>query len=169
MEDMRHTMEEIVTQYEGELLRYASRLVNGRAAAEDVVQNVFVKLFRLWDGESSPSVKLRSWLFRVTHNEAVDYVRRESRLSLLHRKQAEDVCVMKCECDDGYAERLALVLKYLKRLHPREQQVVTLRLEHGMSYQQIAEITGRKASYVGNILHYAVQKLSLILQKEGVI
>jgi RNA polymerase sigma-70 factor (ECF subfamily) len=162
-------MEVIVAQYEGELLRYASRLVNGRAAAEDVGQNVFVKLFRLWDGESRPSGKLRSWLFRVTHNEAVDYVRRESRLSLLHRKQAEDVSVMKHSCDDGYDERLALVLKYLKRLHPREQQVVALRLEHGMSYQQIAEITGRKASYVGNILHYAVQKLSLILQKEGVI
>jgi RNA polymerase sigma-70 factor (ECF subfamily) len=164
-------MEEIVARYEADLLRYAARLVNSRVAAQDVVQNVFIKLFRQWDGVSKPSAKLRSWLFRVTHNEAVDHVRRESRLSLLHRKHAEEQ-----ELQSGgrgehrqYAERRALVLEYLHRLHEREKQVVVLRLEHGMSYRQIAEITGRKESYVGNILHHAVQKLSLILQKEGAL
>ena len=59
------------------------------------------------------------------------------------------------------------MLRHLKRLHPREQQVVLLRLEQGLSYHEISEITGRSEGNVGNILHHAVRKLSTILQKEG--
>lgn len=165
-------MEAIVCQHESALLGYASRLVNSTTAAQDVVQNVFIKLFRRWDGTSQPSPKLKNWLFRVTHNEAVDLIRRESRLKVLHEKQAEDggtACPDGRNCPPSHEERKATVLHYVKRLHPREQQVVLLRLEQGLSYRNIAEITGRSEGNVGNILHHAVHKLSTVLQKEGVI
>ncbi len=170
--DRTEVMEAIVSQHETALLRYAARLVNSPTAAQDVVQNVFIKLFRKWDGHSQPSAKLKSWLFRVTHNEAVDLIRRESRLRVLHEKHAEDRAL---SCPDGHncppseEDKKATVLTHLKRLHTREQQVVLLRLEQGLSYKEIANITGRSEGNVGNILHHAVHKLSTILQQEGVI
>ena len=72
--DRMAQMEAIVAEHETALLRYATRLVNSPTAAQDVVQNVFVKLFRGWDRGTRPSAKLKGWLYRVTHNEAVDLI-----------------------------------------------------------------------------------------------
>jgi len=162
-------MEDIVAEHEQALLRYAGRLVNNSASARDVVQNVFIKLFRKWDGVSKPSAGMKSWLFRVTHNEAVDYVRRESRLRLLHERHGEEAAARSGGCASDVEDKHAAVLQHIKALRLREQQVLLLRLEQGLSYQEISEITGHKPSYVGKILHDAVRKLSKILSQEGVI
>ena len=157
-------MEAIVAEHETALLRYATRIVNNPVTAQDVVQNVFVKLFQNWREGTHPSDKLKGWLYRVTHNEAVDQVRRESRLHVLHEKQAaEDVpgdCQDGVTCGSTEDERRQMVLAHLKKLHPREQQVVLLRLEEGLSYTEISRITGRSEGNVGNILHHAVRRLA---------
>jgi RNA polymerase sigma-70 factor (ECF subfamily) len=166
--DRTTQMETIVAEHETALLSYASRILNNPFEAQDVVQNVFVKLFQGWKKGTQPSSHLRGWLFRATHNEAVDHIRRESRLRVLHEKQAgEDpvACTNSVDCEPSVEERRASVLEHLQRLHPREQQIVVLRLEQGMSYAEISEITGRSAGNVGNILHHAVKKLTESLKR----
>jgi RNA polymerase sigma-70 factor (ECF subfamily) len=169
--DRRLLMEAVVAAHEQGLLRYAARILNNSASAEDVVQNVFIKLFRSWPGDGRPADRLKPWLYRVTHNEAVDHIRRESRLQLLHARHSEDV---PAECPDGRncpgsreEERRALVLEHLRKLDDREQQVLLLRLEEGLSYRDISEVTGRTEGNVGNILHHAVKKLSASLRRAG--
>jgi len=165
-------MEIIVSTYETPLLRYATRILNNPVTAQDVVQNVFIKLFKGWQGDTQPTARLKSWLYRVTHNEAVDHIRRESRLRLLHEKQAGERVP---ECPDGRNcpastdERREIVMQLLGTLHPRERQVVLLRLDGGLSYREISEITGRSEGNVGNILHHAVKKLSANLKKAGAL
>jgi len=171
-EDAARRMETIVSQYETALLRYAGRILNNPLAAQDVVQNVFIKLFRSLGAGAGPIAELKAWLYRVTHNEAVDHVRREARLRLLHSKYESET---QAECRDGRhcsatvnAERRQLVLEQLRRLSDREQQIVLLRLEEGLSYGEIAAVTGRTEGNVGNILHHAVKKLSARLKKAEV-
>lgn len=164
-------MEAIVAEFETGLLRYAERVLSNHVAAQDVVQNVFIKLFKAWHEGTHPTEKLKGWLYRVTHNEAIDYMRRESRLKVLHEKQAEDAA---SSCPDGKHcpvsddERRDMVMGLLKKLHPREQQIILLRMDQGLSYTEISQITGRTEGNVGNILHHAVQKLSESLKKTGV-
>ena len=160
--DLLSQMEAIVAEHETALLRYATRILDNPAAAEDVVQNVFVKLFEHWKQGTHPSDKLKSWLYRVTHNEAVDFIRRESRLSILHMKQAEDPvnCSDGADCIENETDRRAMVLEHVRKLHPAEQQVLLLRLEEGLSYKEIAEVTGRTEGNVGGILHGAVVKIA---------
>jgi len=160
-------MEAIVAEHETSLLRYATRILNNPAAAQDVVQNVFIKLFTNWQDGTRPSKKLRSWLYSVTHNEAVDFIRRESRLNVLHKKHAEEEAIgtqrATSDCPDGVnctEDRKEQVLGLLRKLDPASQQVVLLRMEEGLSYREIAEITGRSEGNVGNILHHAVKKLA---------
>ena len=57
-------------------------------------------------------------------------------------------------------ERHALVLASLQILTPGERQVVLLRLQQGMSYDEIAAVTKRPRNTVGVMLHQAVRKLS---------
>ena len=158
-------MEAVMAEFESPLLRYAARILNNPVSAEDVVQNVFIKLFKVWPEGEHPTDKLKPWLYRVTHNEAVDYIRRESRLHDLHEKHAteEKISADGASANDKAAsagEKRALVLNLLHHLHPREQQVILLRLEEGLSYKEISSVTGRSEGNVGNILHHAVQKLS---------
>ncbi len=166
-------MEAIVAEYETALLRYAARILNNPAAAQDVVQNTFIKLFRAWKPGMHASSGLKSWLYRVTHNEAVDHIRRESRLQVLHEEQAHDPAVVTCadgrNCPMTESEKHEAVLGLMHTLHPREQQVLLLRLEEGLSYREISRVTGRSEGNVGNLLHHAVRKLSSSLKQAGVI
>lgn len=164
-------VEAIVAEYEKGLLRYAARVLKDPMAAEDVVQNVFIKFFqRRPIAIGSPSA-LKSWLFRVVHNEAIDYLRREARLRLLHEKNAslrseEELCDGRSMTEE---EKRELVMRLIDRLHPREKQVLLLRLDNGLSYEEIAAATGRSVGNVGNILHHAVKKLSDMLARSGAI
>jgi RNA polymerase sigma-70 factor (ECF subfamily) len=152
-------MEAIVDQHETALLRYAGRIVNDPTSAQDVVQNVFIKLFRHWNGQA-PAENMKGWLFRVAHNEAVDHVRRESRLHTLHQHHAEERSDDAAPAANDTEERKSQVLRHLSQLTPPEQQVVLLRMQEGMSYREIAQITGRSEGNIGNILHHAVKKLA---------
>jgi RNA polymerase sigma-70 factor (ECF subfamily) len=166
-------MEAIVAEFETPLLRYATRLLNSPTAAQDVVQNTFIKLHQCWKPGMRASAGLKSWLYRVAHNEAVDAIRRESRLALLHERHAGDPAMTPCpdggHCALSLSEQHAVVLSLVHTLDPREQQVLLLRLEEGLSYREISGATGRSEGNVGNLLHHAVRKLSARLKKAGVI
>jgi RNA polymerase sigma-70 factor (ECF subfamily) len=161
--DQISRMEAIVAEHETALLRYATRIVNSPTLAQDVVQNVFIKLFKVWQTGMRPTDKLKGWLFRVTHNEAVDFVRRESQLRVVSEEQAK---AMTAECADGVhcpstvENKRELVLQNLRKLHPTEQQIILLRMQEGLSYSEMSEVTGRTEGNIGCILHNAVRKLA---------
>ena len=73
-------------QYQTALLRYATRVLNNEDAAQDVVQEAFIRLHGNMDKIAERGVQLKGWLFRTTHNAAVDYIRKESRRRNLHQK-----------------------------------------------------------------------------------
>ncbi len=157
-------MEAIVTAHESALLRYAAGILNDPHAAQDVVQNAFIKLFRLWKPGAQPSGSLRPWLFRVTHNEAVDHLRREGRIRCLHVRHAEERCVTG---NPGVPEedKLDLVMNGVAQLPATERQVLLLRLQEGLSYREISAATGKTEGHVGLLLHNAVRKLAGFVRK----
>lgn len=170
------SFEEIVQKYEAPLLRYAVRFVSNSDTAQDIVQNTFIKLSLHWNADPNRSpAELSAWLYRVTHNLAVDHIRREARRSFFMSRHA-----VESEQDTGdimtalpvsdSAEQAAALLKSLSL---REQQVVTLKVYEERSYREIAQITGLSEGNVGYILHHAMQKLALALgnpdAKEGCI
>ncbi|HPB10913.1 MAG TPA: sigma-70 family RNA polymerase sigma factor [Kiritimatiellia bacterium] len=164
-------VEATINAFQAALLRYAARLLNNVTLAQDAVQNAFVKLSRREPPPDGPSDEVRNWLFRVTHNEAVDLIRaEESRRRTLERFARQQAC----ETDDGLCydtgadERETLVLACLPVLTPLQRQVVLLRLQQGLDYEAIATITGQKSGYVGNLLHHAVKALAAeVKRREG--
>lgn len=161
----RRLMEKVIHEYESPLLGYAMRLVGGDLSnAQDVVQNVFIKLYRKWPPHMKPGPRLKSWLFRAVHNEAVDLIRKDQRLSRLHESEAAEPTRQRVAGDARSTldekERRELVMQLLKELRFPEKQVVLLRLQQEMSYKDIAAVTGRTVGNIGNILHHAVKKLA---------
>ncbi|MDA0991784.1 MAG: sigma-70 family RNA polymerase sigma factor [Verrucomicrobia bacterium] len=162
--------EGVVSEYEGALLRYAGRILANQTAAQDVVQNAFVRCYRNWKDGFEPSPQLSSWLYRVAHNCAVDYLRKESRRHLLHHRQAEHQPTA-VAADRGAAFRIsdqaAQAARALQTLDLREQQLVILKIYEEKSYKEISTITGLTTSNVGYILHHAMKKMARVLTEEA--
>ena len=154
------------------LLRYAARLLNNVTLAQDAVQNALVKLARRNPPVEKPDDEVRNWLFRVTHNEAVDAIRTEERkrraLEHFAREQEGETDGGLCFGGGAADERETLVLSCLPTLSPLQRQVVLLRLQQGLSYEEIGEIVGEKSGYVGKLLHHAVKTLAAeVKRREG--
>jgi RNA polymerase sigma-70 factor (ECF subfamily) len=161
----------IIAAFQPPLLRYAARLLNNVTLAQDVVQNTLVKLARRVPPAEAITDEVRNWLFKVAHNEAVDLIRSEERKKRLLESYAQQ---LDCEtdgglcCDTGTTEEEQTVLACLTVLSPLQKQVVLLRLQQGLSYEQIGEIVGEKSGYVGNLLHHAVKALAAeVRRREG--
>jgi RNA polymerase sigma-70 factor (ECF subfamily) len=160
--------EAIVSEYETMLLRYVARIVRCHEAAQDVVQETFIRLFKSWTDELKPCPQVSSWLYRVAHNCAVDFLRKESRRRLLHMRHAEERPHFS-RPNRGKAfeiseegERAAAALQVLNL---REQQLVLLKVYEEKSYREISDITGLTVSNVGYVLHHAMKKLARELKK----
>lgn len=161
-------MEDAMEQYQTALLRYATRVLNNEDAAQDVVQEAFIRLHGNIDDIVERGVQLKGWLFRTTHNVAIDYIRKESRRRLFHLRQAAQFEPYAPEPSTG-EERHALVLQHLNVLKPKEREVLVLRLQEEMSYKEIAAVLKRSEGYVGTLIHSATKKLSQSLRQAGVV
>ena len=165
MSARQQQIEAVVREYQQPLLRYATRVLRNGTLAQDVVQGVFIKLCRHWQPSQRASVLLKQWLFRVTHNEAVDLIRAEESRKRAHERNAQEMEMAASEESSSAQrpsteERCEMVLASLDVLTLGERQIVLLRLQQGMSYDEIAAITKRPRNTVGVMLHQAVKKLS---------
>lgn len=161
--DMITNSEQLVVhaldQYEAPLIGYAYSIVHDRERARDIVQDTFIRLYQ----QDVEKVKdgLKSWLFTVCRNRALDVLRKEKRLV-----STEDEILMKeaVDCDhqaekSDLADLLDEVMSLLDQLSENQQQVIRLKYEQGMSYKEISDETGLSSGNVGLLLHTGLKKL----------
>lgn len=164
-------LDAMIAAHETTLLRYATRLLNSADAAQDVVQGSFIRLAGQWTECRAWSADyVRNWLFRVTHNGAVDFIRKEERIKKLHEAHA-------LEAPSAFApdpaaaleaeDRRQLVLRAMESLPFAEREVLILRLDQGLSYEEIGRITGRSEGNVGCLLSQGSKKLAARLRSVG--
>ncbi|HEY5622050.1 MAG TPA: RNA polymerase sigma factor, partial [Pontiella sp.] len=110
-------------QYQSALLRYAARVLHNEDAAQDVVQETFIRLHGSMDKITERGIQLKGWLFRTAHNAAVDYIRKESRRRRLHERQSRQENLYAADCSERQFrdERQELVLQRLNLLKPKER------------------------------------------------
>ena len=158
-----------MSEYEAALLRYANRLLGNSDIVQDVVQDVFIRLYRTWKDELKPGPQISTWLYRVAHNCAVDAMRRDHRRELLHlrhaNEKADDVQMPRLTIDPEISDAAEQAAQALRTLNVREQQLVILKVYEDKSYKEIAEIVGISVGNVGYILHYAMRKLAAAMRK----
>ena len=165
------TIEEVFAALESPLLAYARRLVGDFAAAEDVVQDAFMKLHSQFQQVRTP----QPWLYRTVHNLAVDHQRRASRIVLVDDRTPEDapatdIADSQPMPDEQIArwEGIGLVRLVLETLDARSRELIALRFHEELSYKEIAERTGLTVGNVGYILHHALKAMALELEKTEV-
>lgn len=153
-----------IEKHEGALLRYAQHFVRDLDLARDVVQDTFLQLCRNPQDELRPRVA--QWLFTVCRNRAIDICRKERRMKLAPEDQLADKLAEKSDAVSlqpsaamEKSEAAEGLLAQIARLPNRQQEVLRLKFNAGLSYREIAEVTGLTSTNVGFILHTAITKL----------
>ncbi|MBA2956072.1 RNA polymerase sigma factor SigE [Nocardioides sp. MAH-18] len=149
------TWESIVEEHSDRVFRLAYRLTGNRPDAEDLTQEVFVRVFRSL-ATYSPGT-FEGWLHRITTNLFLDQARRKQRIRFdaLSDDRAERLTSSAPTPDTAYADRTFDddVERALATLPPDFRAAVVLCDVEGLSYEEIAEILGAKLGTVRSRIH----------------
>lgn len=149
------------------LLRYAESVLRSREDAEDAVQAALVRIAR--NPRSLSAVRMPwAYLLKVTRNEALRILARKKPWGTWLHLLAE--CAVPCERPVRSeriesAERDAEVQAALQRLPSEQAEVVILKIWEGLTFQEIATVTGESLNTVASRYRYALSKLELVLRR----
>ncbi|WP_346319943.1 RNA polymerase sigma-70 factor [Chitinophaga sp. YIM B06452] len=160
---------ELYSRYRHEVYAYAMSLVKLPDVAEDLLQDVFV---RIWDARHKIAIKkdFRPYLFRVCHNRAYDVhleMARDEKLKdrLLHHYQVTAAPV------DPFAEQdspyIQLMEQALATLSPQRRRIYEMCKREGKSYEEVAGELGLSINTVRNHMVQAIALLRSYLQQYG--
>ncbi len=149
---------ELLRRYERPLLQFASRVIGDRDRARDVVQETFIK-FQSNGARELPDPA--TWLFTVCRNGALNVCRKERRLVFLDEPVLESKATETPMPFDRLErdEAAGFLMRIVATLPARQQEVLQLKFQNGLSYQQIAEIVQTNANNVGVLIHTALKTL----------
>jgi RNA polymerase sigma-70 factor, ECF subfamily len=136
-------------------------LLRDRAAAEDCVQEAYLRAFRAWE-RWRPDAPAEAWLHRIAINVAVSHRRKErlrSAVAILRRPALEEHEVLEL----GDSELLA----ELRALPPKQAAALVLRYLHGYSNREIAQSLGVPERTIASRLAAARRKLQDRLAEKG--
>ena len=157
-------------RFEAPLVRYALGFTGDLETARDVVQDTFLRLCEQPPGATDGH--LAQWLFTVCRNRALDVRRKQSRMTTctetteaeLDRRAFADRAPTPADAADT-RERAAHALGLLADLPLNQREVVRLKFQHQLSYQEIAAVTALSVGNVGFLLHTALKTLRLRMEK----
>ncbi len=166
------TIEDLFAALESPLLQYGLRLAGDLGAAEDLVQEAFMKLHAQFNQVRTP----RQWLYRTVHNLALNHRRKNARILPLEPPSESDTSVTGDMVDPlplpdeqiARWEGIGLVRLSLETLDKRSRELVHLKFSEDLSYREISDRTGLKVGHVGYLLHHAIRNIGEQLAKIGV-
>src|SRR6266446_8605795 len=151
-------MQILLRRFEIPLLQFATRITGDRERARDVVQETFVKF---QNNGAFESPEPATWLFTVCRNGALNVCRKERRMryfdeELIEAREAEQPRPFERL---EQQEAAGFLLRIVATLPTRQQEVLQLKFQNDLSYQQIAEITKTTVNCVGVLIHTALKTL----------
>lgn len=141
------------------LVRYGYSLTQDLELARDAAQETFLRLCQQPREQVEPH--LRAWLFRVCRSRIIDHYRKAKHMSPLDDSSLA-ATPDQAPSPDHQAERQDTTRQLLAQVallpHP-QREVLRLKFQNGMSYQEIADVTQLTVSHVGVLLHKALNTL----------
>jgi len=155
---------EIVNRWEPRLYYYLRRIVENENDVWDILQETWLAVFQNIRKLQDP-LKFSAWLYQISHNKAVNLLRKENRYTQMtteqianHYEKNTTISVVK--------EQAELVHKLLGKLKLAHREIITLYFLEGFSINELARIIGVSKGTVKSRLYYAKHKLHELLKGE---
>lgn len=165
-EQNREAYQELFLRYHKKLFTYIFHLVGNKDETEDILQNVFSKTYRSI-GNFDITRKFSSWIYRIAHNEAINFLKRRSKR---YTVSWDDISTSKDKLDTAtnderpeekweHQEITREIDDALKKLPEKYQQVLKLRYFQEQSYEDIGHILKKPVNTIGTLINRAKKKL----------
>ncbi len=152
-----NAMRILIERWEGPVYAFLARMLGSAAEAEDVCQEIFIKLIKT-AGQYRPEDKFQSWLFRIAGNQARSRLRRRKILRWLPLTNEYDTTpapgVNTLDKLASQEEKIR-VQAAIARLADRQRQALVLKAYHELSYREIADTMETSIESVQMLLHRA--------------
>jgi RNA polymerase sigma-70 factor (ECF subfamily) len=176
-DDSATAFEELMLRYQNRVLTVLEHLVGSRDAAEDLAQDVFLRVYRARKSYT-PESKFSTWLFTIVNNVASNARRERSRRREVHIDPAVGQTSISnpleslAQVTSGQmptrqidkAETRQIVRMAVSELNPRQRMAVLLNKFEGMSYAEISQIMKMSPQAIKSLLSRARENLREVLQ-----
>ncbi len=145
------------------IYRYVALRIGDRTEAEDMTQQVFLNALKSISSFKWKGVPFAAWLFRIAHNQVVDYLRKKSKQTAV---PLDESLVSSDSNPQLMAEHnldVEQLLLATRRLTEAQRQVISLRFAGELSINQVANIMGKSQGAVKALQHSAIVALRKIL------
>jgi RNA polymerase sigma-70 factor (ECF subfamily) len=162
----QHDQEAFTQLYEehfDKIYRYLVLRIGDKMEAEDMTQQVFLKALRSISSFKWKGVSFSAWLFRIAHNQAVDFLRKKAKhasLPLDESLVASDVNPQLAVERKWEIEQLMLATQQLTKA---QREVVALRFSGDLSVAEVATVMGKRPGAVKALQHSAIVALRRIM------
>ena len=165
----------LMKRYEPKLLRYVHRMTRiSREEAEDLLQDIFIKIYRNLNGFDS-NLKFSTWAYRIAHNEIISqYRKKKGKPSLetldVGHEEIEYLAdffseTLNVETQFFSLEKAAQVRKAIGELPPKYRDILVLRYLEEMSYKEIGDILRKPSGSVATLVNRAKAKFKKVATK----
>src|SRR5205807_3419180 len=160
---------ELYDRYFDGIYRYAYTRIGHHADAEDLTEQVFLKMVdSIQSYRPRKGAGFSSWLYRIAHNLLVDRYRRAGREPMELTDQVRDV---RPHADPAalaqHSEDRRQLLAAVQRLTPEQQQVITMRFIDNLGVDEIARLMRRRVGAIHSMQHRALASLYRFLLEPG--
>jgi RNA polymerase sigma-70 factor (ECF subfamily) len=168
--------ETLYDRYVRQCYGLALRIVGNMQLAEEVVQEIFLKVWSRPAAYSSEKGKLASWLLSLVHHRCIDELRRRSRTETsLDNEDGGSILDTAADSDPDPGEQVwmreesAVVRAALSQIAPNQREVIELAYFGGLTQSQIAERLQQPLGTVKTRVRAGLQTLRSILEKNGLL
>jgi RNA polymerase sigma-70 factor (ECF subfamily) len=158
--------EELVTKYQREVYGLACRIINDSEEAKDLAQQAFLQAF-VHIKSFRQDAQFRTWLFRIAINQCYNFLK--SRKKFGDPVDVNDMVIVGHESPESdlvSRENRERLYAALEKLPAKQRAVITLKVEQGLSYQEISQVLGGTAGAARVNYCQALKTLKKFFQSE---
>lgn len=157
----------LVRKYQEKIYYFVRRMVINHDDTDDVVQNVFIKVWKNLDSFREDS-QFFTWLYRIAVNESLSFLKSKQLRSYLSLSSPEAMMVNTLRAEpffDG-AEIQKRLREAIIRLPKKQQLVFNMRYYDELSYDEISEILGTSVGALKASYHFAIKKIEIFITSD---
>lgn len=167
-EESRHyAFNLLVRKHQRRLYGFIRRMVTDHDAAQDVLQDSFVKAWHGLDAFRGES-QLYSWLYRIAHNECLNYLRKAKRRIFVSNDQVVERLSTTLDSSEHFSgDAIQQKLqRAVMRLPDKQRAVFTMKYFEAMKYEDMSRATGTSVGALKSSFHIAVKKIEAFLTSD---
>ena len=154
----KEVLEEIYNKYQKVIYGIAFSILKNKDDSEDIVQSVFIKIHTL-DNSKLPKDNVASWLYTLTKNEALQFLRKQK--NNIDLDSIYDLADNNNEIDKLINKET--YNKLISKLSPKEKEIVSLKIISNLSFEEISQLLGEKTATIKWRYYKSIYALRLLL------